>query len=229
MITNYEYKYVCIRKDELIKLLKDYTLVDIKQKLNKVIKTYTSKTNNLILENYKTNLILIKSISSIKSKSLIDVSNNNLYNENNLKNIIVTNYVIEGTDGVGKTTTITGLINEGIVCSDRDKEICKYMLFDIDMKTRCENYEKYLNNNEIKVLFLVNNSKKELERRINQREKISEFDKQAYEYNELYKNTYIEMQKYNVKNKLKIVDCTNLSIEEQITKVKETIMEVENE
>lgn len=223
------YKYICIRKDTLNKLLKNYSLTETKKLKNKVIKKYISKDNTIIKEQYKNNLIIIKSISSIISKSLIDVSNNDLYKENNLKNVIVTNYILEGTDGVGKTTTIKELINDGIVCYDRDKTICKYMLFDIDMKTRCKSYENYFSKTKHQIIFMINNSKEELESRINQREKISEFDKLAFEYNNLYKDTYLNMKNFNDYNKLKLIDCTNLTIKEQVDKVKSIIKELSNE
>ena len=103
------------------------------------------------------------------------------------------------------------------------------MLLDIDEEIRCNAYKDYFKKNPYKIIFLINNSKKELEKRINIREKISEFDKLAFEYNNLYKKTYLAMKNYNIYNKLFMIDCTNLFLEEQINKVKKYIMEVIDE
>lgn len=100
------------------------------------------------------------------------------------------------------------------------------MLFGVSMKDRCLAYKKYLEHgtNEF-VVFLVNDSKKALDERINRRGKnISEFDIKAYEYNVLYRETYIEMLKYQLTNPIELVDCTGLSIEEQVETVKKCIL-----
>lgn len=134
--------------------------------------------------------------------------------------------ILEGTDGVGKTTTINALKKDNISCQDRSKDIfSKYMLFDIDMKERTRHYYDYLKNNDCIVIFLINNDKEELMRRIYSREKISDFDLQAYEYNQLYKETYNYMSKYDMLcGKLFLVDVTGLNVEEQIQKVKDVIL-----
>jgi len=222
---SYKYKYICIRKKILCYLLKDFKMVNIYMYNDKKIKEYNNLKNKLLIEEYKNGLIIVKSVDALTSKSFIDVSENVLYDSKNINNLLVTNFVIEGTDGVGKTSTIIELVNKGIVCFDRDEEICKYMLFDIDEDTRCRAYKKYLDSVPYKIIFLINDSKEELDRRINIREKISEFDKYAYEYNLLYKNTYIAMQKYDIYDKLVMIDCTGLSFYEQVDKVKKYILE----
>ncbi len=136
------------------------------------------------------------------------------------------NVILEGTDGVGKTTTINELKKENIICQDRSKDIIsKYMMFDVDMKFRAKKYHEFLKNNNCIVIFLINNDKKELMRRIHSRSKISEFDLQAYEYNILYRDTYLYMEQNNMlENKLFMVDCTKLLLNDQIEKVKKIIM-----
>ena len=100
------------------------------------------------------------------------------------------------------------------------------MLFDISMENRVNKYFEYLKNNDCLIIFLINNNKSELMRRIYSREKISDFDLQAYEYNLLYKETYEYMKKKNMLlNKLYMIDVTNLNIEEQTNKVKKLIKE----
>lgn len=133
--------------------------------------------------------------------------------------------ILEGTDGVGKTATIAKLREEGIECQDRSKDIIsKYMLFTVSMEERVKKYEEYLRNSNDKVIFLINNNDYELMKRIYSREIIGEFDLEAVEYNKLYLDTYEYMKKRNLlQDKLYLVDCTNLTLEEQVEKVKGVI------
>ena len=133
--------------------------------------------------------------------------------------------IIEGTDGVGKTSTIERLAKDKIFCQDRSKDmISKYMLFDISTEDRAKKYYEYLQNNDCIIIILINNDKEELMRRIHSREKISDFDLQAYEYNQLYKETYNYMkQKELLSDKLFMVDVTGLNLNDQVKKVKKII------
>lgn len=133
--------------------------------------------------------------------------------------------ILEGTDGVGKTATIEKLKQQGIICQDRSKDIIsKNMLFNVSMEERVKIYNEYLRNTNDIVIFLVNNDKDELMKRIYSREVISDFDLDAYEYNSLYLETYKLMEKQNLLHeKLFLVDCTNLTLDEQVEKVKEII------
>lgn len=130
--------------------------------------------------------------------------------------------ILEGTDGVGKTATIAKLREEGIECQDRSKDIIsKYMLFTVSMEERAKQYEEYLKKSDVKVIFLINNNDDELMKRIYSREVIGKFDLEAVEYNKLYLDTYEYMKKLNLlQDKLYLVDCTNLTLEEQVEKVK---------
>lgn len=78
-------------------------------------------------------------------------------------NIIWTiNTIIEGTDGVGKTTTIIELIKSGIICQDRCMDmISKNMIFDISIKERVNKYQNYLKNIDKKIIIMINNDKEE--------------------------------------------------------------------
>ena len=138
--------------------------------------------------------------------------------------------ILEGTDGVGKSSTIKALKIYGINCQDRSKDvISKYMLFDVDMKTRAKKYEQYLLESEDIVIFLINNNKEEITKRIYSRAKISEFDKRANEYNSLYLDTYNYMKKNCIThNKLFLIDCTNLDFNEQVRKIKQLIEDIKN-
>ena len=135
--------------------------------------------------------------------------------------------ILEGTDGVGKSTTIESLIKEGIICRDREMEIfSKNMMFEIPMSLRANIYNEYLKNHKDLVIFLINKDKEELERRINSRNHISEFDLEAYRYNKLYLDTYLYMIENNLtEDKLKLFDATGLTEKEQKEGVKKLILE----
>ena len=71
---------------------------------------------------------------------------------------------------------------------------------------------------------VINNDKSELERRINLRDVIDEYDRYTYLYNILYLETYIYMEQHNLlNNKLYMVDCTGLNVEEETEAVKKMI------
>ena len=130
--------------------------------------------------------------------------------------------IIEGTDAVGKSSVIDCL--NGYQLLDRDKKICKLFDFNVSLLDRVNKLKEYLNNNKNYVIFLINNDKEELERRISLRETIDEYDRYTYLYNLLYLETFIYMEKNNLLfNKLFMVDCTGLSLEDQTKKVKEII------
>lgn len=134
--------------------------------------------------------------------------------------------ILEGTDAVGKTSTIHELKKENIICLDRSKDmISKYMLFDYSLEYRASKYYQYLKENDCIIIFLVNNDKDELERRVRTRNEIGKYDLEAYQYNQLYIETYEYMKKHDMlENKLFLIDVTNLTLEEQVKKVKEFIL-----
>ena len=132
--------------------------------------------------------------------------------------------ILEGTDAVGKTSVINNLSNYKLL--DRDKNICKLFDFNISLVDRANKLKSYLDSNKNYIIFLINNDKDELERRIQLRETIDEYDKYAYLYNLLYLETYLYMKQNNMlSNKLFMVDFTGLSIEEEIKRVKKMIDE----
>lgn len=160
-------------------------------------------------------------------KGFINVTNNSLFQNKNIFNnsIISTNTIIEGTDGVGKSITIEKLLEYGIVCQDRSNDvISKYMLFDVSMEERANHYYEYLKNTDKRIIFMINNDSNELMRRINSRGEISDFDLDTVKYNKLYLDTYNYMKERDLLcNKLFLVDVSNLTLEEQIKKVKDVI------
>lgn len=133
--------------------------------------------------------------------------------------------ILEGTDAVGKTSVIKNLSDYELL--DRDKNICSLMEFGISLYDRVAKLRKYLDESKTKVIFLVNNDKKELERRVNARNNFDEYDKYAYLYNLLYLETYLYMEKNDLLNgQLFMIDCTGLTIAEETWKVKEKAKQI---
>lgn len=126
--------------------------------------------------------------------------------------------ILEGTDAVGKSSVIERLSEYEI--KDRDKNICSLMDFNLSLLSRVNKLVNYLEQIDDIVIFLINNDKEELERRISKREIIDEYDKYTYLYNLIYLETYTYIKQNNIINNLYMVDCTNLNIEEQTDKVK---------
>ena len=160
-------------------------------------------------------------------KGLVDVTNINGYQNKEIYNGFIkkVGIIIEGTDAVGKSLTLKGLLKEGIVCKDRESKVISVnMLFEIPMEERAKKYEDFLMNNDDLLLFLINNDKEELLRRVYSRGNISDFDLDTYEYNKLYKKTYEYMRANNMlHDKLHCVDCTGLDVNKQLVKVKKVI------
>lgn len=156
--------------------------------------------------------------------------------------------VIEGTDGVGKSTVIKALeqyfgdhtiteykqtdkkpVKLEFEFLDRETTtISASMLFTVRMKDRIERIKKYLDNNsDTFVLFLVNEDANELLRRVETRDKPgSDFDREAPAYNLLYMATFNEMKRHNMVNhQIAMLDVTD----DDITTEKEsTISAVKN-
>ena len=157
-------------------------------------------------------------------RGFVNVTNNDCFENIAIfdGSIISNNLIIEGTDGVGKSVTIERLLDEGIVCQDRCMDvISNNMLFSVSMEDRVRLYQEYLRKINKKVIFMVNMDKEELERRIYARGQLSEFDLEAFKYNQLYLDTYNYMKERNMlEGKLFLIDVTGLTIEEQVEKVK---------
>ena len=130
--------------------------------------------------------------------------------------------VLEGTDAVGKTSVINNLSDYKLL--DRDKKISKLFDFNVSLLYRVNALKQYFNESNNFVIFLINNDKEELERRINMRKLKDEYDKYAYLYNLLYLETYLYIKQNNLFNdQLFMIDCTKLSLEDEINEVKKII------
>ena len=163
----------------------------------------------------------------VPPKGFLEVSNTKTFENYGIYNGMVkaNRTIIEGTDGVGKTETIKKLLEDGIICQDRLVEVVsKNMFFDIDMDVRAKRIEDYLINNNNDIIILINNDKEELEKRIRMREVLSEYDLEAFRYNQLYLDTFNYMKENKMlHNKMFLVDCTHLTIDEQVREVKKII------
>ena len=211
--------YNCIRKIRKYYIDGDYEIdVDIFMEPVKI--TMVEVSSNKPLDKYN------------PPKGFIDVSNVNAFENLAIYNgsIKSNNIIIEGTDGVGKTVTIEKLLQKGIICQDRSVEnVSNYMFFNINMTTRAKKIEQFLLNNNIIIIILVNNDKNELETRIKSRKVISAYDLDAFKYNKLYLDTYNYMKKQKMlHDRLFLVDCTHLTIDEQVSRVEKIILNKNN-
>lgn len=228
-LTNLGYvkRYVSTRESLLNAYLEKCLTINNYTHSGKTVRHYEDINLNkkFVVEEYPNGLTIAKSNELLPIKGLVDVTTNPLYLDANINSVKTSKAIIEGTDGVGKTSTIVQLIEQGIVCFDRSEFICQYMLFDVPMETRVLAYREYLKKiTPYFVVFLTNDSREELEARINRRTTISEFDKLAYEYNILYRDTYREMSNLKLENPIELVDCTGLSVAEQVRQVKMCIL-----
>ena len=130
------------------------------------------------------------------------IDDNIILDDEQIKSILADedySLIIAGA-GAGKTTTMVAKVK-----------------FLVDIKK--------VNPQKIVVMSYTRKATEELEKRINLRPILSEFDKLAYAYNGLYLETFNYMKKHNMlEGKMFLVDATGLSIEKQNNKVREIIL-----
>ncbi len=168
----------------------------------------------------------------IPVKGMIEVTHLDTFkNEKDMMNYITySEIILEGTDAVGKSSTVELLLMRfGILARDRETSvITPNMLFSVPMEKRALLYLDYLKKTKELIVFLVNNDEKELLRRVYSRKEILPYDLDAYKYNGLYKNTFEYMRNHNMlDNKLFMVDCTGLDINEQVNEVRKLIKRID--
>ena len=100
--------------------------------------------------------------------------------------------IIEGTDGIGKTTLARNLQNFGLHCLDREKEHISAIMFpensDAIRLQTCQQY--LLNHPNDFLIFLTTSRPEELQARIQKRgNSYDKFDQEAAMYNALYDKT----------------------------------------
>ena len=249
----YKYrKYTMGTKNKYTRNFKKNNITNVEKISQKEFNEILSKTNKCIKKRRRTYIdndyqVDVDDFDDPNKFTMIEVSNGNLdeykipkgfvevtnidkYQNKEIYNgsIKNTGIIIEGTDAVGKSETIKRLLLEGIICKDRESRVISAnMLFDIPMEERAKKYEEVLINNNDLVIFLINNDKEELLRRVHQRNEICEFDLKTCEYNQLYNKTYEYMKTNNMlHDKLYLVDCTGLNISEQTDKVKRIVNKI---
>lgn len=145
-------------------------------------------------------LIVINSDSEIKMfEDFVDVTNNELYEIKNILNgsIVNLNIILEGGDGVGKTTLSKHLAQLGMICSDREvNSITKKMKPEVNELDRLEEVSKFLMENNDKDVFFLYITEEELTRRNMFRSVYSEYDKDAVIFQRIYLETYNELKHF---------------------------------
>lgn len=133
--------------------------------------------------------------------------------------------ILEGTDAVGKTSVIKSLSKYEL--SDRDKDVCRLFSFDVSLMDRIKALVDYFNKNDNSIIFLINNNRDELERRIKLRGTADKYDKYAYLYNILYFETYLYAEIHKMfMGRLFMVDCTGLSLEDETKRVENIVNKI---
>lgn len=201
------------------------------------IKSYslTKENYNLLIEDYNgfftvhiegiiTIFYFFNETDEKPLNDFIDVTLNEKYQ---LKNILrgslkKINLVIEGADGVGKSTLIRSLANKGYLAQDRAvKEVTQKIREEISSEERINGIKKYLQADlDRKLIFLYLSDESVLENRINSRKLITEFDKNALIFQRLYVDTYNHLNNFD---NLYIIDCLGKTPEDLTKEVEKLI------
>ncbi len=218
-------KYVAL-KDNLgrIFLLDKIKIDSYKLKIGK---------NEILVENYKkfstisinkTITIFFFSDEERPFNDFINVTQNKLYLlENVLKGSLKqTNIVIEGADGVGKSTLVAELAYKGYITQDRAvNEVTRKMREEIPKEDRIQGVKEYLEmDKNRKLVFLYLSDENVLKQRIESRKDISEYDKKALIFQRLYLDTYNELKSFS---NIYIIDCLGKTPAELVKEIENLI------
>lgn len=220
-------KYVAL-KDNLGRIfLSDKTKVDsyeVKIRENEIL---VENYNGFSTVNINKKITIFYFSNEAKQKpfdDFIDVTQNSLYE---LKNILdgslkQTNMVIEGADGVGKSTLVTELAYKGYITQDRAvKEVTRKMREEISKQNRIQDVKEYLEEDtNRKLIFLYLSDENVLKQRIESRENISEYDKKALIFQRLYLDTYNELKDFS---NIYIIDCLGKTPTELVKEIERLI------
>lgn len=218
-------KYVAL-KDNLGRIfLSDKIKIDsYKQRIGK---------NEILVENYKkfstisinkTITIFFFSDEERPFNDFINVTQNKLYLlENVLKGSLKqTNIVIEGADGVGKSTLVAELAYKGYITQDRAvNEVTRKMREEIPKEDRIQGVKEYLEmDKNRKLVFLYLSDENVLKQRIESRKNISEYDKKALIFQRLYLDTYNGLKSFS---NIYIIDCLGKTPAELVKEIENLI------
>lgn len=202
--------------------------------------------NRIAMADYCMNLVTVHRVNS--DDDVVDyILNIQSVDQIQSLPVITVPIIIEGTDGVGKSTVIKSLrsffdnmkivetpFNGGsheLVLQFLDREtsvVSANMLFDIGMEDRATRIRDYLIHTESNLVFLVNYDGNELMRRIETRDKpISDFDRDAPKYNQLYADTYKYMHDHRMcRHCVRLVDVTNAPVDAEYSKTLTAIFDL---
>ena len=220
-------KYVAL-KDNLGRIfLSDKIKIDsYKQKIGK---------NEILVENYNGfstvtingNITIFYFSDETEQRpfnDFINVTQNKLYLlENVLKGSLKqTNIVIEGADGVGKSTLVAELAYKGYITQDRAvNEVTRKMREEIPKEDRIQGVKEYLEmdkNRQLVFLYLFDENV--LKQRIESRKNISEYDKKALIFQRLYLDTYNGLKSFS---NIYIIDCLGKTPAELVKEIENLI------
>lgn len=204
-------KFVIVKDLLMEKFLSDKRLKEIQYKNEKIVLYY----EGFFIEKFKNvDIINVIENSIFIFDNMFEVTGNKIYENIEQKNYIKrSNIVLEGPDGVGKTTLAKSFVDEGILVKDREiNNITKMMHDDVSEETRLLTVSNFLTNNPEKdIVFMILN-KENLLNRISNRKNITEYDKKSLIYLEFYKQIYYQLNKYY--SNLHLLNCDNSSVEE---------------
>jgi thymidylate kinase len=141
----------------------------------------------------------------------------------------ITDIIIEGTDGIGKSKTIESLevLKPCYKFHDRNREvIANKMTKDTPMEECAKAYEKFiLENPNVLTVLLFNDDGEELLRRVKTRDKLmTGSDLEAPLYNKLYKKYFEYMKENNMLHGRAIaINVTGMSLQKQINEIDKAI------
>ncbi|GEM_PF-4242012 len=131
--------------------------------------------------------------------------------------------ILEGTDGVGKTSLASLVREAGISCLDREKTaVSKNMLPEIPVSVRASACQRYLASHPGDALaILLNHDGEELSRRLRSRGKaLDAFDMEAAMYNTLYQETADFLLSHDMApGQVFALDITGLSLDETMDRI----------
>lgn len=205
-------------------------------KKKKIKSCFLTKENHNLLIEYYTGFITVHIegiitifyfLNGTDEKPLNDFIDITLNEKYLLKNILrgslkKMNLVIEGADGVGKSTLIRNLADEGYLAQDRAvKEVTQKIREEIPSEERIGEIKKYLQvDPNRKLVFLYLSDESVLENRINSRPLVTEFDKKAIIFQRLYIDTYNHLSNFD---NLYIIDCLGKTPEDLTKEIEKLI------
>ena len=207
-------KYIIVKDLLLKKFLHDKTFIRKFKNEKSIIFIYDGF---YIVEYESVSIINVFDENIYIYNDMIDVTNNIKY-DNFCNNVINSNIILEGPDGVGKTTIAKSFAEEGIIVQDREiNNITKMMHEYVNPDFRNQTVINFLNEHLDKNVLFLMLTEENLKSRLDKRKVLSEYDKKNLVYRKLYLQTFMDIKRH-VSN-LYLIECDNYSVEEVKKKV----------